>query len=41
MDIPLSYYAQSLQQLLPDQDFWKTAPVKDYQMPACEQELAD
>ena len=25
MDISLSYYAQPLQQLLPDQDFWMTA----------------
>jgi hypothetical protein len=24
-DISLSYYAQPLQQLLPDQDFWMTA----------------
>jgi len=25
MNITLSYYAQPLQQLLPDQDFWMTA----------------
>jgi len=41
MDISLSYYAQPLQQLLPDQDFWMTAHVKDYQMAANEQKPAD
>jgi hypothetical protein len=25
VDISLSYYAQPLQQILPDQDFWMTA----------------
>jgi len=26
MNISLSYYPQPLQQLVPDQDFWMTAP---------------
>ena len=26
MDVSLSYNAQPLQQLVPDQDFWMTAP---------------
>jgi hypothetical protein len=28
MDISLSYYAQPLQQLLPDQDFWPTVAIR-------------
>jgi len=28
MDISLSYYAQLLQQLLPDQDFWMTVAIR-------------
>jgi len=29
MNISLSYYPQPLQQLVPDQDFWMTAPGRE------------
>jgi hypothetical protein len=46
MDISLSYYAQPLQQLLPDQDFWMTAfgcllPLTSLKIITDEQPLID